>query len=73
MKEKAFRPEGERMAVPYAGDDKEAKEVFHKLLDDIGFQGVDIGDLKMGRHMEPDQTLYNKELTEQEIKTRIKP
>ncbi len=72
LKEKAFRPEGERMAIPYAGNDQEAKEVFRQLLDDIGFQGVDIGDLSMGRYMEPDQTLYNKELTEAEIRERIK-
>jgi 8-hydroxy-5-deazaflavin:NADPH oxidoreductase len=33
------------MALPVAGDDKRAKDVVIRLLDELGFDGVDAGRL----------------------------
>lgn len=71
LREKAFAPEGSRMAVPYAGDDQEAKQVIDQLLDKIGFAGVDIGSLAESGVMEPGAVLYNKVLSPEEVRALI--
>jgi predicted dinucleotide-binding enzyme len=59
------------MAVPYAGDDAEAKKVVAQLLEDIGFDGVDIGSLSQSDVMEPDAILYNRVLHKEEVKRLV--
>lgn len=68
LRDKAFQPEGYRMAVPYAGDDAQAKKVVAQLLEDMGFDGVDIGSLSQSDVMEPDGILYTRVLQTEEIK-----
>jgi 8-hydroxy-5-deazaflavin:NADPH oxidoreductase len=46
-------PPDERLAVPLAGDDAEAKRVVIGLIDELGFTGVDAGALAEGRRFEP--------------------
>jgi 8-hydroxy-5-deazaflavin:NADPH oxidoreductase len=47
------RPAGERLAVPVAGDDEDAKRTVIDLVDQIGFTGVDAGTLADGRRLQP--------------------
>ena len=37
----------------YCGDDQSAKDVAAKLIDDAGFDAVDVGPLRIARYTEP--------------------
>jgi predicted dinucleotide-binding enzyme len=56
-----------RRAIPLAGNDHEAKRITSELIDKIGFDPVDLGDLKEGIHFQPDTQLFNQRLTRNEI------
>ena len=57
-------PLNERRVIPLAGDDAEAKNVVADLITQIGFAPLDLGSLREGgRHMEPGQPIYNRNLT----------
>lgn len=56
-----------RRAIPIAGDDAEAKRVVAGLLDDIGFDSVDVGSLADGRRIQPDAPVYNVRMTREEV------
>lgn len=71
LRDKAFQPEGYRVAVPYAGDDAQAKKIVAQLLEDMGFDGVDIGNLSQSDLMEPDAILYNRVLHREEVKRLV--
>ena len=49
------RPAGAigRTAIPIAGDDPDAKSVVSGLIDEIGFDAVDLGGLAAGRRFQP--------------------
>ena len=47
-----------RAALPIAGADKAAKEAVHALIDDIGFDAVDVGGLADSRLFQPGAELY---------------
>ncbi len=48
-----------RRAMAYAGDDSEAKAAVAEFIDDLGFDGVDVGELHEGRRFQPDTVLFN--------------
>jgi len=54
------RPHGaaDRSALPIAGDDAEAKQQVTELLDRLGFDCVDIGDLAESWRSEPNTPVY---------------
>lgn len=54
------RPAGDpdRLAVPVAGDDQDAKRVVFGLVDQIGFDPVDAGTLAESRRQEPGTPVY---------------
>jgi 8-hydroxy-5-deazaflavin:NADPH oxidoreductase len=54
-------PQGaeERVALPVASDDEEAKTVVSGLVDDTGFDPVDGGTLRDGRRQQPGTPVYN--------------
>jgi predicted dinucleotide-binding enzyme len=57
-------PLQERRAIFYAGDDAEAKSKVSRLIEEIGFGGIDTGSLHNGGKLQqPDSKLYNKEIT----------
>ena len=64
----AFKPEGERFALPYSGNDDRAVEALASLIDDIGFGGVYVGKLSESKVTDPDQPLYNKQMSVEEAK-----
>jgi 8-hydroxy-5-deazaflavin:NADPH oxidoreductase len=47
-----------RIALPVAGDDKRAKDVIIKLLDELGFDGVDAGGLDESWRQQPATPVY---------------
>lgn len=49
----------DRRAMALVGNDKEAKAVAAELVNAIGFDPVDLGDLKNGRKFQPDTPLFN--------------
>jgi predicted dinucleotide-binding enzyme len=42
-----------RPSLVYCGDDKKAKKIVARLIDELGFDPVDVGPLEMARHTEP--------------------
>src|SRR5215207_6977873 len=51
-----------RIALPVAGDDKRAKDVVIRLLDELGFDGVDAGDLDESWRQQPGTPVYGTDL-----------
>ena len=47
-----------RIALPVAGDDPAAKEVVLRLVDELGFDGVDAGGLDESWRQQPDTPVY---------------
>jgi predicted dinucleotide-binding enzyme len=47
-----------RIALPVAGDDKRAKDVVIRLLDELGFDGVDAGTLDESWRQQPGTPVY---------------
>lgn len=58
------RPAGSRgrFALPVAGDDARAKEAVIRLIDELGFDGVDAGGLDVSWRQQPGTPVYGPEL-----------
>jgi len=58
------RPAGTpgRLALPVAGDDARAKQVVLRLVDELGFDGIDDGGLDDSWRQQPGTPVYDKEL-----------
>lgn len=58
------RPAGDRrrIALPVAGDDERAKSVVIRLLDELGFDGVDAGGLDESWRQQPGTPVYGTDL-----------
>ena len=65
------RPEG-RIAIPMAGDDKDALAVVSTLVRDAGFDPVIIGPLERAKDFAQGAPLYGQEITVQEMQQRLK-
>ncbi|MFB7513215.1 NADPH-dependent F420 reductase [Streptomyces sp. NPDC056144] len=54
------RPAGdpERMALPVAGDDEQAKKAVRELIDELGFDTVDAGGIDDSWRQQPDTPVY---------------
>jgi len=68
------RPRGAagRLAVPLAGDDAEAKRIVSELIDEIGFDPVDVGALGQGgRQIQPGMPVYTAHVTAAELLRRL--
>ena len=63
---------GARMAIPIAGDDKEALAVAQTLIRDAGFDSVVIGPLESAKLFAQGAPLYGQELTAEEMRQRLK-
>ena len=48
----------ERIALPVAGDDRRAKDIVIRLLDELGFDGVDAGGLDDSWRQQPGTPVY---------------
>jgi predicted dinucleotide-binding enzyme len=57
------RPPGPgRLALPVAGDDARAKQVVMQLVNELGFDGVDDGDLDGSWRQQPGTPVYDEVL-----------
>ena len=63
---------GDRLGIPLAGDDAEAKRVVAGLIDELGFDPVDNGGLaEGGRRQQPGSPVYNVPLTGDELRRHL--
>ena len=63
---------GERMAIPIAGDDKEAIAIAEGLVRDAGFDPVVIGSLQNATLFAQGGPLYGQDITASEMRARLK-
>ena len=70
LKEMAFR-DTDKLAIPFASQDEDSKMVTQKLIEDIGFDPVYIGDLSKTQIMDPDQKIYGKSVSRTELESMI--
>lgn len=66
LRDQAFRDD-QRRAIPYAGDHQPTLEKLEQLITDIGFDPVYVGKLSESHIIDPDQELYTKDLTAEEM------
>jgi len=63
-------PEGDpdRRAILVAGDDADAKRQVREFINDLGFDSVDLGELKEGKTFQPGTKLFNTRFSAQDLK-----
>jgi len=66
LRDLAFQSGDERLAIPIAGDDVEARELVGALLDELGYWPLDFGGLANSGVFEPGGPFYNKNLRKPE-------
>ncbi|WP_448810743.1 NADPH-dependent F420 reductase [Agromyces bauzanensis] len=62
-----------RRAMAVVGDDPDARAVVARLIDDIGFDAVDGGELAVGRALEPGHPAFGRELSARELADLLSP
>ncbi|HEX5834065.1 MAG TPA: NAD(P)-binding domain-containing protein [Pyrinomonadaceae bacterium] len=67
------RPSGTpgRIALPVAGDDKNAKQKVIDLLDELGFDGVDAGPIDESWRQQPDTPVYGTDFDAEGVKRAL--
>ena len=63
---------GDKIAVPLAGDDKEALAVAARLVTDAGFEPVIVGNLAAGKSFDSSQPIFLKAMTARELRETLK-
>src|ERR1043166_657063 len=71
LRASAFK-EGERIAIPIAGDEKAAIEIASRLVRDAGFDPVLIGPLVRAKEFDQGGPLYGKIITAREMQQSLK-
>src|SRR5918999_1769538 len=68
------KPKGaaDRIALPVAGDDPRAKEIVIRLLDQLGFDGVDAGTLDESWRQQPGTAVYGTDLDARRLQKALK-
>lgn len=67
------RPAGEegRIALPVAGDDDDAKQVVLRMIDELGFDGVDAGGLDESWRQQPGTPVYGADLDAEGVRRAL--
>jgi predicted dinucleotide-binding enzyme len=67
------RPAGAagRIALPVAGDDRRAKAVVVKLMEELGFEGVDAGGLHESWKQQPGTPVYTKDFDAEGVRRAL--
>jgi predicted dinucleotide-binding enzyme len=60
-----------RIALPVAGDDKRAKDIVIRLLDQLGFDGVDAGSLDESWRQQPATPVYGTDLDAEGVRKAL--
>ena len=66
LKDRAWR-NTDKLAIPFAAQDEDSKQKTQQLIEDIGFDAVYVGDLTKTNIMDPDQKLYGKSVSRNEL------
>jgi hypothetical protein len=66
------RPVEQRRVIPISGDDAEAKQTVSRLIEEIGFGTVDMGTLRESSAQQPDNPIYNRDVTVAEAREIVK-
>lgn len=68
------RPKGsdDRIALPVAGDDPDAKAVVIRLMDELGFDGMDAGGLDDSWRQQPGTPVYTADLDAEGVRRALK-
>jgi predicted dinucleotide-binding enzyme len=61
-----------RIALPVAGDDQNAKQTVLKLVDELGFDGVDAGPLNESWRQQPGTPVYATDLDAEGVRRALK-
>jgi 8-hydroxy-5-deazaflavin:NADPH oxidoreductase len=70
LRDQAHRA-GERVAVPLAGDDREALDIAARLVTDAGFEPVVVGPLARAREFDAGTPVFGRGLTARELRERL--
>ena len=67
------RPKGDknRIAMAVSGDDTQAKEVVFKLVDELGFDPFDLGNIAQSWRQQPGSPIYCRDIDLEELKKRV--
>ena len=67
------RPKGEknRIALAVSGDDTKAKEVVFKLVEELGFDPFDVGNIAQSWKQQPGSPIYCRDINLEELKKRV--
>jgi predicted dinucleotide-binding enzyme len=60
-----------RIALPVSGDDARAKELVLRLIDDLGFDGVDAGGLDESWRQQPGTPVYTKDFDAERVRRAL--
>ncbi len=66
LKDRAFKT-GDKLAVPFASQVPASKEIAQKLIEDIRFNAVYVGDLSNTKIMDPKENLYGMSVSRTEL------
>ena len=70
LRSEAHRP-GDRVAIPLAGDDRQALAVAARLVEDAGFEPVVVGTLMRAKDFDVGTTVYGQALTANELRRQL--
>jgi 8-hydroxy-5-deazaflavin:NADPH oxidoreductase len=67
------KPKGEtdRVAIAMSGDDPKAKKVVFTLVDELGFDPVDVGNIALSWKQQPGSSIYCRDINAEELKKRV--
>ncbi|HEY4289414.1 MAG TPA: NAD(P)-binding domain-containing protein [Puia sp.] len=67
------KPKGEknRIAMAVSGDDAKAKEVVFQLVDELGFDPFDLGNIAQSWRQQPGSYIYCRDIGLEELKRRV--
>ena len=63
--------EGEKVAIPIAGDDEEAVRIASELVVDAGFDPVVVGGLSRAREFDQGSAVYVRDMTAAELREAL--
>ncbi|WP_371735772.1 NADPH-dependent F420 reductase [Zobellia sp. B3R18] len=70
LRDRAFRTT-DKLTIPYAAQDMESRYITKKLIEDMGFDTLFVGNLADTQIMDPDQPIYGKSLSHDELKELV--
>jgi 8-hydroxy-5-deazaflavin:NADPH oxidoreductase len=71
--DRADLPPDDRIVIPIAGDDEQAKATVANLIDEIGFGPLDTGSLSNSTNQEPGTPIYGNMITLREARDLLRP